>query len=174
MPDRKLTNNEIIKALECCKNCESCDYETTDCPLGKEMECRSILAEYALDLINRLQAEKQDLEIELKAMRGSSNSYKAENERLKNTIAVFTNNAADFANEIDRHKKDKEDAFQFAADIVNAEKIVVAQAKAEAYKEFADRLKIMFRNGDEVSYYEWLIHYEVDNLLKELVGDTKC
>ena len=55
-----MTDNEIVKALECCANCESCDFETTDCPLGEEMECRSLLAKYALDLINRLQADVEN------------------------------------------------------------------------------------------------------------------
>lgn len=52
-----MTDNDIKKALGCCANCESCDFETTDCPLGEEMECRSLLAEHALDLINRLESE---------------------------------------------------------------------------------------------------------------------
>ena len=56
-----MTDNEIIKALECCANCESCDFETTNCPLVEEMECRSLLAQKALDLIHRQQAENDTL-----------------------------------------------------------------------------------------------------------------
>ena len=56
-----MTDNEIIKALECCANCESCDFETSDCPLVEEMECRSLLAQKALDLITRQRAEIERL-----------------------------------------------------------------------------------------------------------------
>lgn len=56
-----MTDNEIIKALDCCANCESCDFETTNCPLVEEMECRSLLAQKALDLITRQQAENDTL-----------------------------------------------------------------------------------------------------------------
>lgn len=188
MPDKKLTDSEIVKALMCCTK----GLECKNCPAnphkGNYGYCTGLLLKDTLDLINRLQAEiekwqsgymtqKQEianLEIELKAMRGAANSYKAENERLKNTIAIFTNNAVDFANEIDRHKKDKDDAFQLAADIVNAEKIVVVQAKAEAYKEFAERLKMRainrYNEYDNQEFpYATITH--IDNLLKELVGE---
>ena len=44
-------------------------------------------------------------------------------------------------------------------------------AKAEAYKEFAEKLKEDWQNNDyyweETDVYKW-----IDNLLKELVGDT--
>ena len=58
-----MTDNEIIKALECCANCESCDFETSNCPLVEEAECRSLLAQKALDLITRQQSEIESLKI---------------------------------------------------------------------------------------------------------------
>jgi predicted RNase H-like nuclease (RuvC/YqgF family) len=81
-----MTDNEIVKALECCHQVNGCDR----CPLHSySAECE-ILNTYALDLIKRqkaeiekLQHENSELEIELKAMRGAANSYKAEVERLK-------------------------------------------------------------------------------------------
>ena len=74
MPDKKLTDNEIKKALKEVLKLMLCDGDLQ----------RSSTISNALDYINRLEAEKQDLEIELKAMRGASNSYKAKNERLNN------------------------------------------------------------------------------------------
>ena len=59
-----MTDNEIIKALDCCANCESCDFETTNCPLVEEMECRSLLAQKALDLITRQRTEIERLKEE--------------------------------------------------------------------------------------------------------------
>ena len=52
-----MTDNEIIKALECCGNdSEVC----AGCPLHKApctCDCTHILAQYAFDLINRQKAE---------------------------------------------------------------------------------------------------------------------
>ena len=60
MPN-KLTDNEIIKALECCKyeydtKCELCCYN-----FYSRTGCRGELRRNALDLINRLQAENERL-----------------------------------------------------------------------------------------------------------------
>ena len=55
-----MTDNEIKKALECCfyipfANC-------SDCPLKKYDTCLKKLPEFALDLINRQQAEVERLQ----------------------------------------------------------------------------------------------------------------
>ena len=53
MTDKKLTDAEIVKALECCVRdgypygCEDCPYHMLDCNEGLDAD--------ALDLINRLQ-----------------------------------------------------------------------------------------------------------------------
>lgn len=52
-----MTDNEIIKALECCSNAEPC----TNCPYQKQCD-ETDLAEIALDLINRQKAEIERLE----------------------------------------------------------------------------------------------------------------
>ena len=174
MPDKKPTDAEIKKALECCISDK--DDVCLECPLQNDCfanaDGNSEVKELALDLINRLQADrdnyKQIAENQQKIILDKAfenKKLKAEIERLQNSIAVFTNNAVDFANEIDRHRKDKEEAFLFAANIVESEKIVIANTKAEAYKEFAERLKTKasdFEYGKAV----WLVH--IDNLLKEL------
>ena len=51
-----MTDNEIIKALECCSNGEPC----ANCPCQKQCD-ETDLAEIALDLINRKQAEIERL-----------------------------------------------------------------------------------------------------------------
>lgn len=59
-----MTDNEIIKALECCKG-----YLTNDCAMCQNVEkyprCNEFLNEIALDLINRHKAENERLEKEL-------------------------------------------------------------------------------------------------------------
>ena len=83
-----MTDNEIIKALECCcknNNCEGCplDYLTFS------SQCASELAIKSLDLINRLQAQNKDLAetvhnltIEKDALFDKAEELKAEVERL--------------------------------------------------------------------------------------------
>jgi hypothetical protein len=164
--DKELTDNETKKALECCcknNNCEGCplDYLTFS------SQCASELAIKSLDLINRLEAENENwqaaymtekqeianLEIELKAMRGAVNSYKAENERLQKVLDVWK-------------------------DIAHREVSYVGLAKTEAYKEFAERLKEKFW---DVPYETENAHFvqvvdvgDIDNLLKELVGEDNA
>ena len=80
-----MTDKEIIKALECCfvnRSCTGCSQYGKDC-------CIVQTGAKALDLINRQQAKIANLEIELKAMRGAANSYKAEVERLEEQIADY-------------------------------------------------------------------------------------
>ena len=105
-----MTDNEIIKALECCaNNPNECVCYENKCPLFGQ-KCIDVLSKNALDLINRQKAEIEALiagqetlqkyrdeeinrlEIELKAMRGAANSYKAEVERLQkeNDVLIET------------------------------------------------------------------------------------
>ena len=177
MPDKKLTDNEIIKALECCskpvgENCQECPLHLTDC-LSVDIDG------LALDLINRLQAENEkwqggymtqkqeiaNLEIELKAMQGAANSYKAANERLKaeNKLLIENDVSNKYPNCVLVEKgriytRTLEDYDELIGDI-----------SAEAYKEFAERLKLRF--SGTLSCSGGVIARAVDNLLKELVGD---
>lgn len=159
-----MTDNEIKKALECCvgdndgKNC-------FDCPLWEIDDCQEQLLLDALDIINHLQAEKQDLEIELQAMRGAANSYKAENERLKSDVSVSRDAYMSMKDRYEYEKEKVEKAKQKCIGIAKALKT----AKAEAYKEFAERLKEKYKPyvilGSEVA------EIEIDNLLKEIIGE---
>lgn len=106
MADNKppLTDAEIIKALKCCiiGDCQGCVYGETD-----QRHCKDDLMKNALDLINRLEADKEALiagqetlqkvlaeknaEIEkltgnLKFVRGTVERQKADNERLKKLL----------------------------------------------------------------------------------------
>ena len=126
MNDKKLTDEEIIKALECCL----CDNsECLQCQ-NKEVckiECDE-LATKVLDLINR---------------------QKSEIERLKGSTVV--NN------------------------IMESQRIK-REAKAEAYKEFAERLKQHKRKirGFDLNEEFWdyaVLVENIDNLLKEMGDD---
>ena len=59
MPDNKLTDKEIIKALGCCIH-DDYDY-CEKCPYRKSKPCQENLIKNSFDLINRLQAENERL-----------------------------------------------------------------------------------------------------------------
>ena len=126
MPDKKPTDNEIKKALECCCGIE---HDCDKCPYEENNECGELngILKDALDLINRLQAE---------------------NERLKKANEMF-------------------------ADIGK----MYSEIKSEAHQEFAERLKTEYAKGmnwfkKKESYYVDV--GDIDNLLKELVGEDNA
>ena len=127
MTDKKLTDNEVVKALECCVESKHICPHT--CPMLKNKECLESLRKNALDLINRLQAE---------------------NERLKERIIEVQRCDKELIETLNKIHEEKEKTF-----------------KAEAYKEFAERLK--------GNYIGITTHYDlkkdIDNLLNELVGE---
>lgn len=177
-----MTDNEIIKALECCVECDMyCDECPEDCPLKDTNDCTYVLRRNSLDLINRqsaeidilirkkhtlrdeiaelqaeierlqkgyeveatdnmllksenseLQQKIKELEIELQAMRGAANSYKAECERLN---------------------------------LENLQMIAsIKRLKSEAIKEFAELVNNRLFKGEKFAYEREYIK----NLVKEL------
>lgn len=142
MMDR-LTDNEIVKVLECCvkQRCESClQYGM----YADDENCMRFVMENALDLINR-----KDAEIE---------RYKSNEKFINEKCDSFLENA----------KK-----------IPYALKMDVAQAKSEAYKEFAEKVKeeitkTLWRVITDLKYegnklfLSGLIFENIDNTLKEL------
>ena len=144
MTDKKLTDKEIIKALECC----STGFCKTDC-FGFFMtgtnECTTHLAKNALDLINRLQAENEML----KSNRHCS-TCKYSDLRANQQPCIIC---------ADRNKYEPS--------------LKQNNIKAEAYKEFAERLKEKKLPCDfvECGLYWCVDCVDIDNLLKELVGE---
>lgn len=144
MTDKKLTDNEIIKALKCCgrESCFGCPYRGK-CHQGNPM------IKNALDLITRQKTENENLKVENQSLRTAGNSLKmhyeeaqAEIERLKEFI-------------VETRRCDKE-------------------IKAEAYKEFAERLKTEYAKG--MSWFKKKESYyvdvgDIDNLVKEVIGE---
>lgn len=119
-----MTDNEIIKALECCIN-DDCD----NCP-DTFGNCEHNAMRNALNLINRQQADI---------------------ERLQKINDSFT-------------------------DIGK----LYSEVKAEVVKEFAERLKKIIRLEDDCQYDCVNCYYEcgdyvidIDNLVKEMVGNTE-
>lgn len=124
MTDKKITDEEIKSSLEVIaitRNCNEC--KIRNCKWGT-CNCSQITANAALDLINRQEAEIENL-------KGST----------------------------------------IVSNIMESQRIK-REAKAEAYKEFAKRLKsyLLLNKKGEMS----VISFEnVDNLLKEMVGEEE-
>ena len=129
-----MTDNEIIKALECCtdesyENCNECPYSTDT------LSCERLkLLEDSLDLINR---------------------QKSGIERLKKEVSVAR------------------DAYISIQDRYE-------HTKAEAYKEFAERLKNKIKTecnpyGKPTYDYDTsisILHY-IDKLVEEMITDKE-
>ena len=121
-----MTDNEIIKALECCSR-GSGDRQDwcTDCSArGRLEDCETELPEKALDLINR---------------------QKAEIERLRKETPQTIESIRKLARD------------------------TIRDTKAEAVKEFAERLKRALPN---VFYGKTVVIDAVDNLVKEMTEEN--
>lgn len=178
MPDNKLTDNEIMKAQKYCCEADSCD---RGCPLVDKCESPIKTMEefikFDLDLINRLQAKAIKEQNKNSKLRNERNRLQAQNKDLAETVHNLTiekdalfDKAEELKVEVERLKTNLNVELEnFATEYDN-------KIKAEAYKEFAERLNKIekFRSCVESDNYELSVTMrEVDNLLKELVGEDK-
>ena len=145
MPDNKLKDNEIIKALE-----DWIKYYDGD---GSYAHFKTL--ENALDLINRLQAQNKDLAetvhnltIEKDALFDKSEELKAEAERLNALIKT----------------KNK---------LIKGLDQSISYAYDRAIEEFAERLKKRIYKGGVHPTVEDEFMCDIDNLVKEIVGEDK-
>ena len=82
-----MTDAEIIKALECCQQNTVC----VECPMWKKgQNCIEKMCGYALDLINRLQSQKEALIAGQETLQKALAEKIAEIERLNNHIPDVT------------------------------------------------------------------------------------
>lgn len=148
MTDKKFTDEEIIKALECHINAEDC--------VGCEMFgwCDEIiLTELVLDLINRQKSEIERLKSELsntrrKALLEASSKFAGHSNYHGDTILCKLICMAE------------------GQEVGIAIPLVMSEMKANAYKEFAERLC-----EGKVSNDKTVIEAKV--LLKEMVGEEE-
>lgn len=128
MPNKKLTDGEIIKLLGCCGD--------------------SVIAKFALDLINRQKAKIESL-IKLN--------------KLESEIV------ADKGKDIERLKAEKSKLHKLTPKMIKT-------AKAEAYKECIEKVKEEYADLMEFGYADISVDglfKKLDNLLKESVGEDK-
>ena len=123
-----MTDNEIVKGLECCRNnaredeckyCLSCPMAHCDLDEDEELNCLDAVYKRALDLINRQKAEIE--------------KYRVNNNALKRAVEVLKKDLDNSNAEIERLTKANE---RFAEEF----DAYYASVKCKAYKEFAERL----------------------------------
>ena len=146
MTDKKPTDAEIVKALECCLeasgvNCGKCPY----CDNCVTDENTSLMMIDVLDLLNRLQADRENYKQIAENQQKIILDKAFENKRLRTS-----NDALRMANELCKGWEER--------------------AKAEAYKKFAERLKsfLLLNRSGEMSV---LSFDDIERLLKEMVGE---
>lgn len=116
MTEHKFTDEEVIRALECCSSaeCEKCKYVPQgDCYQGS-LACNDDLMRSALDLINRQKAE------------------------IANLINAVDNSTKEFLKLHDEYQEQKAEVAYWMD--------TAANAKKEAINEFAERLKKYYGN----------------------------
>jgi hypothetical protein len=163
MPDKKLTDTEIVKALECCVKAKTnADCEKLKCPfwikkigMCRYVNCEQVLYGNALDLINRLQAENEELIYKLECLLCHATGGKLS----KHTYPLDTMESC------------VNDTIQDYCDEA------IEEAKAEAYKECIEKVKEKSKKSEIVCSgalvtTSYLISAKnLNNLLKELVGE---
>lgn len=147
MPGNKLTDKEIIQALECCLDtspltCKDCSmFNATN----STMVCSKIVTKFALDLINR---------------------YEAENKVLYKINAKSDEEISELRKELLKKQNLKEGFSKIIKEFDKKLAKTVKLERAEAIKEFAERLKRASRWREEDIYY-------IDTLVEIMVGDDK-
>lgn len=145
-----MTDNEIKTALECLTGASKLCKE-----YGHYHFCRENCTKDALDLINRQQEKIKALEMD--------------NAQLQSALVVFTNDFENATELLTREKEKVEEARLKVIAVCKKLKI----ARAEAIKEFAERLKkemaYCSAETDEMIVFET----EFDNLVKEMTEDKE-
>ena len=157
-----MTDNDIIKALECCCKNNSCE----GCPLDyftfSSSQCASELTIKSLDLINRQNAENKRLRkevnlvsIQFQDLQERYEEAQTEIERLKGIFISPSKDPMDFCGVL----------CDYAEELID-------KAKSEAYKEFAEMLKNEINIRTTYSReQDKNVMRMIDNLLKEMVGE---
>ncbi len=150
-------DNEIVKALECCIESD-CD----NCPWDEQTACNEYMRQDALNLINRQKAEVERLKAQCENTQIGYNFAKVEVERLKALLKEWKAAAYKCSDE-------KDEIYCNAIERVKT-------AKAEAYKEFAERL---IEKRWDVPYETKNAHFvqvvdvgDIKDTLKELEGNN--
>ncbi len=169
--ENKFTDNEIVKALECCCKSNTNDYYCEDCPYEHIELCAAVVSKDALDFINRQKTENERLNVELVGMRGACESYKihydnarAEIEKLKEQLDGETVKNMRLGHEVERLNAVSE----ICGDCHKQYAEKIERAKSEARKELADNII----NSVYGFYSSIGIREVVEEIVKKMEGEN--
>lgn len=191
-----MERTEIIKALECCKEGQC----HNGCPLLDFCNVQDVLAGSsklcgdALSLINELTAEndkltinmnayglttkrlaeeKEELTIELNAMRTAANSYKmhyekleAENERLRADKKELINDNAELKNQL--QEEIAEEDVDLSDELLKLNIEGIEEAKAYTVRKMQEEIK---RRCIEGGIYPAFVASTINQIAKEMLND---
>ena len=184
MNNKKLTDNEIIKALECCgrESCFGCPYR------GKCHQGNPMITD-ALDLITRQQTEIerlrkevnlvsiqfQDLQERYEEAQTENENLKVENQSLRSAANSLKMHYEEAQTKIESLKIFRGYAEKRASDYKTMRDKYL-DAKCKAYKEFAEKLKEFmhnkFKDLDEYEF-EYITERDIDNFVKRNIGEVE-
>ena len=151
MTERKFTDEEVIKALECCskdnvKDCDACPYEDME----TKTYCVNELIKDALDLINR---------------------QKAEIDILIRKHDTLLDEIAEKQAQIERLREHCLNCGEKTTRTILMLQEILGTARAEAIREFAERFKDKYKKPFfYLGSYEQFMR-EVDDLVKEMTEE---
>lgn len=160
----KMTDDDVIKALECCTSDKRCS--EIECPFRSACKDDTLaLEKYALDLINRQKAEIERSHTAFENSQTATKMWHREAELNAGEIIKLQAEVERLTTENLILSQKRINMFE-RLDIVN-------NARAEAIKEFAKRLKelIPHFNG-ETSLY--CFERAIDHALEEMVGENNA
>jgi hypothetical protein len=173
--DKNLTDNEIIKALrgwlEEIRKSRQAYLEKVNEEHYPSMRYEYLLSD-TIHEINRLQADCENYKQVAENQQKATMDRCFEIKRLKEKIERLQSISLRFLEEMRKWgNKNNIDTTNFSMiPILESEnESLVKQIKAEAYKEFAERVKIRFSGTLQCS--GWLIQKVAEDILKELVGE---
>ena len=162
-----MTDNEIIKVLECCGKEYSCEKCALNTWLDEKRDCIGAILVNAIDIINRLQDEKQALISGQETLQKHLTDKQGQIEKFEKIEHFATKTIDTQRAEIERLKHRKTEL-----QIRNQE---LQHEKSEAIKELAERLKEEMRLEDDCRYDCMNCLYEckgyvplIDNIVKEM------
>ena len=178
------TDEQIKKALECCrgKGCKECPFRC-----GNAV-CISNLMKAILDLIERQEAEKSELQLKIANCNAKIEALKEENEQLQTDNFNANMNLEHVQAEIERLKEYEEirptgcpncsrgnfSNSKFCSHCGTQLQGKKKDVRAEAIKEFAERLneKAYYcekKDGKDNFVVDEMV---IDNLVREMVGES--
>jgi phage-related minor tail protein len=159
-----MTDNDIVKALECCNDLQWCGH----CPLQGKEYCKDVLSDNTLDLINRQKAEIEAWKHYYNECLTDLKNAHAEIEKLKKgwkADVILTANVKSEA-----YKEFAEKVCDEITDaIISNDKVIKERVEKHNVNRLEDNFCCMC--DGKISALGGIKYFINNNLLKELVGD---